>query len=119
MVKHSPPKKRRPTPPTSRRVIKIKTFDDLLAREQELVQRINATPNGGRLLLLDPLRLLRDVDVHLTDVAIAEWMRAAGDNIFSIAGDGSAYDAVARINPTHGGGTVRVHGLVQRRSAQP
>ena len=45
--------------------IVVATYDELLAHEQELLERINAVPNGGQLYLLHPLRLFADVGVEL------------------------------------------------------
>jgi hypothetical protein len=45
--------------------ITIKTYVELLEREQELLERIIALPNGGQLYLLHPLLLFADVGAEL------------------------------------------------------
>lgn len=49
--------------------IKIASLEVLFKHEADIVRRINDTPNGGRLFLADPLRLLKDINVQLTPAA--------------------------------------------------
>ena len=58
--------------------IVVATYDELLAREQELIDRIRAIPNGGQLNLLHPLRLLADVGVELAPEARDEFASRHG-----------------------------------------
>lgn len=51
---------------TRQTAIKVASLDDLFKHEAAIVRRINDTPNGGRLFLADPLRLLKDINVDLT-----------------------------------------------------
>ena len=41
--------------------IVIGTYDELLAREEELLERIRAVKNGGQLYLLHPLLLFSEL----------------------------------------------------------
>jgi hypothetical protein len=52
--------------------IHIDAFRELLAREREIVARINEFPNGGGLWAIHPLMLLADVDVVLSDQVTKE-----------------------------------------------
>jgi hypothetical protein len=94
--------------------LEISSCEELVAQEEEIVRRINERPNGGRLLLLDPLRLLGEVGVRLSDRAIVEWEAATGEGLFARSGYEAAYDAVAISDPSAAGVTVRVAGLFTR-----
>lgn len=55
-----------------RDTIVIHTFEELLEYEQEVVDRINATPKGGNLFMAHPFLLLEELGVQLTDEVIEE-----------------------------------------------
>jgi hypothetical protein len=46
-------------------VINIASMEDLRREEPRIVERINATPNGGKFFAVDPLRLLAEIGVAL------------------------------------------------------
>lgn len=50
----------------------IDSLAELEQHEAEIVRRINEAPNGGRLFIADPLRLLEDISVSLSPVARRE-----------------------------------------------
>lgn len=102
---------------TARR-LEIASFEQLVTCEQEVVDRINSVRCGGWLLLLDPLRLLRELNVHLTDSAVADWDRAVGGGLFILAGRERAYDAVTKRDPKVADLSVRVRALVRPRMYQ-
>ena len=52
--------------------LQIDSFDDLLAHEEEIVARINELRNGGNLFLANPLLLLEDIGVALSEEAKAQ-----------------------------------------------
>ena len=45
--------------------IAIRTYDELLKSEQELLERIRLLPNGGQLYLIHPLLVFADVGAEL------------------------------------------------------
>jgi hypothetical protein len=96
-------------------ILHISSLEKLLDHEGEVVRRINATPNSGRLLLLDPQRLLRDLRVEITTEALEEW-RVAHPEFFARTNREHAYDAVARSQP---GDEIRitVKGLFRKGGA--
>lgn len=47
--------------------IPISTYEDLLEHEQELLERIDAVPNGGLLYLIHPVMLLAEVGASLSE----------------------------------------------------
>lgn len=94
----------------------IGSFQELMASEDEIVRRINETPNGGNLLLLDPQRLLKDLGVQLTPEAEEEW-RARQPNVFPQASSPYVYDAVSASRPPKEGLRVVVKGLFRKGSA--
>jgi hypothetical protein len=53
----------------------IRSFDDLVKAEREILQRIAKTPNGGNLFMLHPFRLFADVEVKLPKELEAEIVR--------------------------------------------
>ena len=73
----------------------ISSYDELRQQESEIVRRINEKPNGGRLLAIDPLRLLEDVCVQLSDRAVADWRSRGGEALLQGSGSRRAYDALA------------------------
>jgi hypothetical protein len=100
----------------SRDELQILNYKDLIAHEREILRRIREKPNGGRLLLIDPLRLLRDIGVRLDRRAITEWQEAAGGELFTTGGYETAYDAVAVSDPSTTHVTVNVASLFPRRN---
>lgn len=46
--------------------IEIGSLEELQKSEGKIVRRINNTPNGGRLFLADPIRLLMEINIHLS-----------------------------------------------------
>lgn len=53
--------------------LSINCFEDLHAHESEILRRIRETPNGGILFALNPLLLLKDVNVLLSDALHEQW----------------------------------------------
>ncbi len=51
--------------------LKIETIEELMAKEKEIVERINKVPNGGNLFVAHPFMLFEDIDVVL-DVQVRE-----------------------------------------------
>jgi hypothetical protein len=92
--------------------LRAASLNELLDHEEDIVRRINALPNGGQLLLLDPQRLLRELGVEMSAEA-EEQCRAASGSVFA-DGKEHAYDAFKKSKPT-GGIRVRVNGLFRRR----
>ncbi|HSK17942.1 MAG TPA: hypothetical protein VK912_02295 [Longimicrobiales bacterium] len=60
-----------PEPP-SWTTLHVNSFDELIAHEQEILGRIAATPNGGKLFLTHPFMLLADLGVELSKRAERE-----------------------------------------------
>lgn len=54
------------------RTIEVSTVDDLEHHEAEILERIEAVPNGGSRFLVHPFALLADVDVDLSPAVRAE-----------------------------------------------
>lgn len=90
------------------RVADISEFRRL---EQTVVERINSFPNGGRLFVADPFRLLSDIGVELSPAAKegleAELAHTSG---FPVA---PFYDAIRR-SETSKMGRVVVRGILRR-----
>ena len=96
--------------------LQLSSLQELLAQEDEIVRRINETPNGGNLLLLDPQRLLKDLGIQLTPEAEQE-LRASQPTFFPKAISPHVYDAMAASRPTEEGLQVRVKGLFRKGSS--
>jgi hypothetical protein len=79
-------------------VLLVSTLDELRLHEAEIVRRIIAVPNGGRLLLVDPQRLLRDINVELTSACVDE-SRAVHATLFAPTGREHTYDLIAKCAP--------------------
>ncbi len=93
--------------------LNVCSLEELLRHEAEITKRINATPNGGRLLLLDPQRLIRDLQIELTPDALEAW-RSAYPDFFARPDSGRVYDAIAQSQP-HDEVKITVKGLFPRR----
>jgi hypothetical protein len=91
----------------------ISSFEDLLKHEPEIVRRINDTPNGGRLLILDAARLLADLGVTLSEEALFEWRRRVGFSVGTPSRTRTAYDAIAR-GPRDERVRIRVRNLLPK-----
>jgi hypothetical protein len=96
-------------------VLSVSSLKDLVTHEKEIVRRIGAISNGGRLLLLHSQRLLREIGVELKPEAVKE-IQKAHHGFFTTTGGESAYDRVAK---SKSGGAVRVtvHGLFPKEAA--
>jgi hypothetical protein len=81
--------------------------------EAEIVQRIGAFPNGGRLLLLDAQRLLRDVGVELTTECVAQCGEAYPE-LLARSGREHVYEVVAKSKPD--AIVVNIIGLFEKRA---
>jgi hypothetical protein len=92
----------KPSGPAAFPALKISSFDELVSQEAEVLRRIRARPNGARLLLVHPRRLLGDIGVHLDPAVIDEWSRRACEDLFATTGLEGTYDAVADSDPTAG-----------------
>lgn len=53
--------------------IVISTFEELHAQEREILRRIKETPNGGILFALNPLLMLHDIQVVISDALRDAW----------------------------------------------
>ena len=93
--------------------LQISSLQELRAQEDEIVRRINQTPNGGNLLLLDPQRLLKDLGIVLTPEAEQEW-KASEPNFFLSGTSPYVYDAMAASRPAEEGLQVKVKGLFRK-----
>ena len=95
-------------------LLQVCSLNDLLSYEDEIVRRIDAKPNGGYLLLLDPQRLLREVYIDLTPDAVKE-IQGAYPEFFTTTGGEVAYDWVAKSN-AEGDIRVTVKGLFRKET---
>ena len=92
----------------------VRSLKDFLAHEKEIVGRINARQHGGRLALLDPLRLLRELRVELSEEALRE-AKDAYPEFFAATGRERAYDLVAQ-SKSHGDVRVTIEGMFPKRA---
>jgi hypothetical protein len=92
--------------------IKVDSFDELMQHEQEILQRIERTPNGGLLFVTHPLMLLRDVGVELSERAQKEILDHEPHLSALSPTPYSAIKASTEQQPVE----FRVHGLFERRS---
>lgn len=79
-----------------------------------MLRRIAETPNGGRLLCLDPQRLLADIGVEMTPECAQE-ARLSHPEFFGPTGREHAYDTTAACAPD-GSVSVTVSGLFRGAS---
>lgn len=79
--------------------LEIGSLDALVDAEDEILRRVLAREHGERLLLLDPVRLLSEVGVRLSDEAIAAWDDKVHGDLLAPSGNAAAYDAVADSDP--------------------
>jgi hypothetical protein len=93
-------------------VLRVRSLEELWGHEEEIVRRIAAVPNGGRLLLVDPRRLLRELGVEIDAGRVEECGRAHPE-LFARTGREHAYDRVAQSQPGSGL-DVTVSGLFRR-----
>ena len=77
----------------------IADFDALRRHEAQIVERIGQRANGGRLLVLDPLRLLKEVNVELSPEAVREWEKHAGLELREGSRNTAAYNAICEGHP--------------------
>src|SRR5215813_11395844 len=55
----------------------IRSLEELVANEREIVERVNRRARGGQLFVLHPFLLLEDVGISLTDEARRQLLAAA------------------------------------------
>ena len=90
-------------------VLKIRTLNDLIAHESDILQRITESPRGGPLFLTSPLDLLNDLNVQLSKAVVDALIKQTP----TLAGTSRlAYDALKKsdIEPIT---NVRVQGLFE------
>ncbi len=58
--------------------LQVNALEDLISLEPQIVKRINITPNGGRLFMADPIRLLKEINVNLTPKATRQLEKKLG-----------------------------------------
>lgn len=56
----------------------IRTYEDLLKSEPELLKSINAIPNGGQLYLIHPLMLFAEIGIELSSEVQSEFAAQHG-----------------------------------------
>jgi hypothetical protein len=96
-------------------VLFITSLDQLIAREADIVRRINERANGGRLLLIDPQRLFRDLGIDIAGDVFHEW-KASHAEFFRQTGSEDAYEIVSRSRPRDDVEII-VEGLFQKRQS--
>ena len=87
------------------------SLDELRAQEKDLLGQIAAYPNGARLFLSDPVRLLAEFGVTLAPATREAWTRLLGDPS-ALDGDTGLFDAIKAAVPTAGTGEVRIRALL-------
>jgi hypothetical protein len=92
--------------------ITISSLEQLTSKQQEIVDRINAFPNGGRLLLVDPLRLIKQLNVHLSDEVIQSWNKLSG-GAFDHTGKETAYDDLLNSKADYNKVNIKVRQLLK------
>lgn len=66
----------RMSPPShGRLLISVRSLEEMRNIESEIVKRISETQNGGLLFIFNPLRLLSDIGVELSDQARQEFLK--------------------------------------------
>ena len=97
---------------TSSQALRASSLKELAEHELEIVKRINGTPNGGRLLMLDPQRLLRELGVEVSARALEEW-ESEYPEFFARIGREHMYDLASKSH--HGDEVViNVKGLFRK-----
>jgi hypothetical protein len=56
--------------------LQVKTLDELLKNEKEIIARIERMPNGGQLFMIHPFLLLKDIGVEVSDAAQKEILKS-------------------------------------------
>jgi len=96
-------------------VIEIGSLDELVQREADIVARINNTPNGGRLFMADPIRLLKELNVNLSPAAQRELEVKLGEVQLATNPLRRLYDDFKRDGPDPAL-TIRVRGIVPKET---
>lgn len=90
----------------------IDSLDELRAQEKDLLARIAAWPNGGRLFLCDPARLLSEFGVTLGPSTRTAWAQLLNDESVLDGDKVGLFEAIRASRPTGGAGEVRIRGLL-------
>jgi hypothetical protein len=99
-----------------REPLHISSLDEFARHEADIVRRVNTRTNGGQLLLIDPIRLLREVGVTFTDDALREIQERGGISFGHHSASARAYAAVAGA-PRNDRARILVRGLLTDRSS--
>ncbi len=93
--------------------LSINSYADLLQYEQEILDRIEALPNGGNLFMIHPFLLFEDIGLVLS--------QEAKDEILTIeprlAGLSELPYAALKASESQQGYEVHLKGLFERRTA--
>ncbi len=96
---------------TEGEVLSITSLAEFVSLQSTIVGRINAYPNGGRLLLSDPLRCLQDVGVALTPEAARAFGDAIGQDLVAESPLRHLYDSFKRDQPDPSM-TITINGIL-------
>jgi hypothetical protein len=92
--------------------LEITTLDEFSKEEQEIVRRVNERPNGAQLMMIDPLRLLQEVKVRLSERALAELQERADLSFAQHSRSERVYAAIAAA-PVNDGARIVLRGLLK------
>jgi hypothetical protein len=84
--------------------LSVTSLKEILNHEPELVRRIQAMPNGGQLLIADPIRLLGEVGLRWNPDVLEE-LKSKHPAFFKPTGREHTYDTVKQSHP---GDDIRV-----------
>jgi hypothetical protein len=93
------------------RRITVNSYEELMAREEEILARIANVPHGAQLFLIHPLRLFADIGVDLSERAKDELL-GREPNLTGLSS--LPYDAL-RSSEEPQSVRFHLHGLFERR----
>ena len=102
------PDEQRPAAPW----LTINSFDELIKNEKSILERIEKTPNGANLFMVNPFLLLADIGVQVSEQAQSEILKA-NPNISGLSR--TPYAALKR-STARQNVNFRLKGLFQRRA---
>jgi hypothetical protein len=97
--------------------LEVNTLEDLISLEPQIVERINIIPNGGRLFMADPIRLLKEINVNLTPKATRQLQQKLGAEDLASNPLKRLYDDFKKDGTNQQDVTVTIKGIIPKEGS--
>lgn len=94
--------------------LEVNNLDELISLEPQIVERINNTPNAGRLFMADPIRLLKEININLTPEATRQLEERLGEKDLAANPLKRLYDDFKRDTSDNQPVSITINGIIPK-----